>query len=220
MEFRAVSGGRSVQRPAIDENDLTERPAAFKGEFAYEDASFHGGDQAGVSGEGTLRRCALAGVNVSGASLSNLDLIDVRLAEVDLSNATLSTATAKRVELLHSRGIGLQLALGQASDIYVHDTRLDYAIIEVGRVKGSAVFDDCSLREAVISGDLSGVVFANCDLTGAEFTASGAQRCDLRSSRLGQVRGLLSLRGAKISADQAIEVAEALASEAGLVVEP
>lgn len=81
------------------------------------------------------------------------------------------------------------------------------------------MFDGCSLRAAVITGDLSGVVFTDCDLTATEFTATRAQGCDLRGSRLGAARGLLSLRGAKISADQAVDIADALAAEAGLVVE-
>ena len=218
MEFRDVSGGRSVQRPSIDEDDLVDEQAAFKGEFAYEDARFSGGDQAGVSGEGSLRRCVVNGVDLSGAVLSHLDVMDTSLQDVDLSNASLGGA-ARRAELLRCRGVGLRLTLEQASDIYTHDCRLDYAVVEVGRVKGLAVFDGCSFREAVITGDLSGVVFSNCDLIGTEFTASRAQGCDLRGSRLGAVRGLLSLRGAKISADQAVDVADALAAEAGLIVE-
>jgi uncharacterized protein YjbI with pentapeptide repeats len=120
---------------------------------------------------------------------------------------------------LRCRGIGLRLTVKHAGDVYAYDSRLDYAVVEVGRVKGLAVFDGCSFREAVISGDLSGVVFSDCDLTGTEFAASRAQGCDLRGSRLGAARGLLSLRGAKISADQAVDVADALAAEAGLVVE-
>jgi len=214
-----VSSGRSVRRPAIDEDDLAEEQSAFKGEFAYEDARFSGGDQAGVSGEGSLRRCVVTGVDLSGAHLSGLDLMDVCLRDVDLSNASLGVGTARRGELLHSRAVGLRLTLKQASDVYVQDTRLDYAIVEVGWVKGLAVFDGCSFREAVITGDLSGVVFANCDLTGAQFDVSRARGCDLRGSRLGDARGLLSLRGAKISADQAVAAADALAAEAGLVVE-
>lgn len=218
MEFRDVSGGRSLQRPAIDEADLVEQRAAFKGEFTYEDARLGGGEQAGVTGEGSLRRCVVNGVDLSGAVLSHLDLMDVRLEGVDLSNASLG-GTAKRVELLRCRGIGLRLAVQQGADVYVHDSRLDYAVVEVGRVKGLLVFEGCSLREAVISGDLSGVVFSDCDLTGSEFTVSRAKDCDLRGSRLDAVRGLLTLRGAKISPSQAVDVADALAAEAGLVVD-
>jgi uncharacterized protein YjbI with pentapeptide repeats len=220
MEFREVPGGGSVQRPAIDRDDLAEKQAAFKGEFAYEDARFSGIDQAGVRGEGSLRRCSVSGVDLSGADLPGLDMMDVCLEGVDLSNARLRAGAVRRVELLRCRGVGLRLTLEQARDLYVQDSRLDYAVIEVGRVKGLAVFEGCSFREAVITGDLSGLVFSNCDFTGAEFTASRAQGCDLRSSRLGEARGLLSLRGAKISADQAVTAAEALAAEAGLVLEP
>lgn len=218
MKFRDVSGGRSLQRPALDKDDLVEQRAAFKGEFAYEDARLNGSGQAGVTGEGLLRRCVVDGVDLSCAVLAHLDVMDVRLEGVDLSNASVGGAV-KRVELLRCRGIGLRLALEHAVDMYAHDSRLDYAIIEIGRVKGLAVFDGCSLRESVISGDLSGVVFSDCDLTGAEFAANRAQDCDLRGSRLDAARGLLSLRGATISAAQALDVADALATEAGLIVD-
>lgn len=219
MEFRDVAGGRSVQRPAIDDDDLAEERAALKGEFTHEDKYFAGGDQAGISGEGALRRCLLNGVDLSGSILRGLDLLDVRLENVDLSNAGLHANTARRVEMLNCRAIGLRLSLDHAGDFYAQETRLDYAVIEVGRAKGLTVFDGCSFRDAVLTGDLSGVVFYHCDLTNAEFAANRAQDCDLRGSRLNETRGLLSLRGAKISPEQAVAAAGTLAAEAGLIIE-
>lgn len=219
MRFRDVSSGRSLQRPSIDMDDLVEEDAGFRGEFAYEDTRFTGGDQAGVVGEGTLRRCLVAGVDVSDARLSPVDLTDVGLTGVDLSNATVGVGIARRVEWEHCRGMGLRLGLERVEDFYAQDCRLDYATVEMGRVKGLAVFQGCSLREAVISGDLSSVLFLDCDLTGAEFAARRAEGCDLRGSRLDGVRGLVSLRGARIHAEQVVSVAEVLAAETGLVIE-
>lgn len=208
-----------MQRPAFDPNDLEEERAAFRGTFSHVDVWFLGGDQSGVSGEGSLRRCAVNRLDLSGSTLSDLELMDVCLSEVDLSNAKVRAGIARRVELLRCRAIGLRLTVESASDFYAQDTKLDFAVLEIGRAKGIAVFDSCSFREAVITGDMSNVLFMGCDLTGAEFAASQARGCDLRGSRLRGVRGLLSLRGAKISADQVIDVADALADEAGMIVE-
>jgi len=54
---------------------------------------------------------------------------------------------------------------------------------------------------------------------GAEFALSAATGCDLRTSRLAAARGLLTLRGARVSADQAAGMGPSLATEAGLALE-
>lgn len=218
MRFRELSVGRSLQYPSIDLEDLVEESANFKGEFAYEDLRIVG-TASDVVGEGSLRRCVAAGMNMSGARLSPVDFADVEFAQVDLSNATVEVGTARRVTWERCRAVGLQLTLNQAEDFYLDDCRLDYATIEVRRVKGLLVLQGCSLREAVISGDLSNVLLLDCDLTGAEFAARRAEGCDLRGSELGGARGFVSLRGAKISAEQAVSVAKVLAAETGLLVE-
>lgn len=81
-----------------------------------------------------------------------------------------------------------------------------------------AVFSGCTFREATISGDLSNVVFADCDFVETEFRVTRAAKCDLRGSRFTDARGLLSLRGAMISPDQAVAISGSIAREAGLIV--
>jgi len=81
------------------------------------------------------------------------------------------------------------------------------------------VFDGCTFTEAMVGGDLSSVVFTGCTFANAEFAATSADGCDLRGSALGGARGLLTLRGARVTADQTVTVAARLAAEAGLTVE-
>jgi uncharacterized protein YjbI with pentapeptide repeats len=202
----------------IDASDLQEVSPAFKGEFSYEDAAFSGSGQPGVTGEGALRRCVLSGVDLTDARLSELDMADVRLRQVNLSNASVQATSVKRVEFLGSQGIGLRLAVDTIADFYAEDCKLDYATIAFGRVKGAVVFQGCSFREVTFDGELSNVVFSECDFAGAEFQTRRAEGCDLRGSRLAGARGLSTLRGAKITVDQAISIAELLAADAGLVV--
>jgi uncharacterized protein YjbI with pentapeptide repeats len=220
MRFREVPGGRTVRLPAFDEADLVDAPAEFGVDFAHEDARITGGDQAGVTGDGVLRGCLISGVNLAAARLTRLDLRDTRCTELDLSNAMLDVNTIRTVELLTCRATGLRLSVGQASDLYVGDSKLDYAHIEITRVRGVAVFEGCSFREARLVGNLSDVVFADCDFTGADFAAQRADRCELPNSRLVGAHGLLTLRGARITREQAITVSDVLATEAGLVVLP
>ncbi|HEX4723951.1 MAG TPA: pentapeptide repeat-containing protein [Pseudonocardiaceae bacterium] len=218
MEFREVAGDKSVRRPSFDVADLVDTPADFHADFTYDDVRVTGGDQTGVSGDGVLRKCLVTGVNLTEARLSHLDLRDTRFADVELSNATLDVNTVRAVEFLTCRATGLRLAIGQATDLYFGDCKLDYAGIEITKVKGLTVFEGCSFRDARLFGDLSDTVFVDCDFAGADFAAQRAERCELPGSRLVGARGLLTLRGARLTRDQAISVADVLATEAGLVI--
>ncbi len=102
--------------------------------------------------------------------------------------------------------------------MYAEDCRFDYGSVGFGQVKNAIIFRRCSFRETVLSGDLSNVVFDDCDLEMTEFEATRANGCDLTESRLIDARGLLTLRGARIYAEQAASVAKQIATEAGLTV--
>lgn len=217
MEFMEVAG-KTIQRPILDRDELAAGAALFKGVVDISSASISGGDQSGVAGEGSLSSVSVTSVDLSHARLTPVELSTVRFDGVDLSNAKLSETIARRVEFLGCRGIGLQILLVQAADVYFEDCRLDFGSIGFGRVKNAVIFRRCSFREAVISGDLSNVVFDDSDLASAEFEARRADGCDVTTSRLAGARGLLTLRGARITGGQAGSIAAQIAREAGLVV--
>jgi uncharacterized protein YjbI with pentapeptide repeats len=219
MELREVAG-RSVRRPEIDETYLTDEPADFGGDFVFDEARVTDGDQKGVTGGGTIRDSVITDVDLTESRLSNLEISNTELRDLDLSNASLATISLRAVELVTCRAIGLSLLIGQATDLYAADCRFDYATVEITRVRGVAIFHRCSFRDARLTGDLSDTVFAECDFTGADFTAQKATNCDLPESNLVGAHGLLTLRGARITQDQAISIADILATEAGLVVVP
>jgi uncharacterized protein YjbI with pentapeptide repeats len=162
---------------------------------------------------------ALDGVDLAETRRSPLTLVDSVLRRCDLSAAVWQGVTMRQVELLDCRALGLRLSVDLAQDVYVESGRLDASTLRISRVRGLVVFDGCTFTDAVVGGDLSAVVFTGCSFDGAEFAATDADGCDLRGSRLGGARGLLTLRGARITADQAVAVAPRLASEAGLSVE-
>ncbi|HEX7661033.1 MAG TPA: pentapeptide repeat-containing protein [Pseudonocardiaceae bacterium] len=216
--FRELAGGRAVRRPALDKDGLRRQTADFAGAFDLDAALVADGEDTDVSGEGSITHSLLRKLNLSGANLGSLYLMDTVLEDVDLSNASVQRTNANRVELLRCRAIGLRLSLQQAADLYVDDCRIDFATIRIMKIKKIAVFAGCSFRETTIAGDLSNAVFADCDLTETEFAATGANACDLRGCRLEGARGLHTLRGAIISREQAISVADQLATEIGLVI--
>lgn len=218
MDFRELGNGRSVQRPTFDPEGLTDEAFTFKGKFEGDDILVGTGEFPEVKGEGTLARSLIRSVDLSGTRFSPLELSDVRFEDTDLSSASWQGVKARRTEIVRSRAMGLRLWLAAANDVYVDGCRLDYASIHVESVKGALVFHECMFREAMISGDLSNVVFSDCGLDGVEFEATKAAGCDLTTSQIAGARGLLGLRGAQITAGQAASAAIIIAAEAGLTV--
>jgi uncharacterized protein YjbI with pentapeptide repeats len=218
MRSRDLAGGRSILRPSAGTGDLAKQPASFAGEFDIDSALVAGGDQTRVVGEGTVERSVVQQVDLSGATLGPLGLSDTVLRDVDLSNASVQQLVLRRTEWQRCRAIGLRLSIELAADFYAEDCRLDYATVHIERVTGAAAFVGCSFREATVRGNLSNVLFLDCDFVDTEFRAGRADRCDLRGSRFAGGRGLLTLRGATISTDQVVSICTLIAAEAGLQV--
>ena len=163
---------------------------------------------------------ALDGTDLAETRRSPLTLVDSVLRRCDLSAAIWQAVTMRQVELLDCRARGLRLSVDLGQDVYVEGTRFDSATLRISRVRGLVVFDGCTFTEAMIGGDLSAVVFTGCTFEDAEFAATAAAGCDLRGSRLGGARGLATLRGARVTAEQTVTIAPRLASELGLTVDP
>jgi uncharacterized protein YjbI with pentapeptide repeats len=161
----------------------------------------------------------LDGVDLTETRREPLSLIDSVLRRCDLSAAVWQNVTLRQVELLDCRALGLRLSVALGQDVYVERGRFDGATLRITRVRGLVVFDSCTFTDAVIGGDLSAVVFTRCGFDGAEFAATAADGCDLRGSELGAARGFITLRGARVTADQTVAFAPRLATEAGMAVE-
>ena len=159
------------------------------------------------------------GLDLAETRRSPLSLVDSVLRRCDLSAAIWQAVTLRQVELFDCRALGLRLSVDLAQDVYLESCRFDAATLRISRVRGLVVFDGCTFTDAVVAGDLSAVVFTGCTFAGGEFAATAADGCDLRGSRLGEARGLLTLRGARVTTDQAVAFAPRLASEAGFTVE-
>ena len=170
-------------------------------------------------GEEMVVGVALDGADLAETRRSPLTLVDSVLRRCDLSAAVWQGVTLRQVELLDCRALGLRLSVDLGQDVYVEGGRFDSATVRISRVRGLVVFDGCTFSEAMIGGDLSAVVFTGCTFDGAEFAATAAQGCDLRESRLAGARGLATLRGARVTADQTVTIAPRLAAELGLTVE-
>lgn len=193
--WRELGGKRRLRRPAGDLEPADELP------------------------EDMAVAVSLDGLDLGGSRRSPLTLVDSVLRRCDLSAAVWQRMTLRQVELVDCRALGWRLSVDLAQDVFLQGCRLDSATLQITRVRGLVVFDSCVFTDAVIAGDLSSVVFTDCGFENTEFAASAAQGCDLRASRLGGARGLLTLRGAAITTDQAVAIAPRLAVEAGFTLD-
>ena len=124
------------------------------------------------------------------------------LRRCELTAAIWQQVTVRQTELLDCRALGLRMSVDLAQDLYVADCRLDQSVLHIARVRGLVVFERCSFTDAELSGDLSKVVAVDCEFDRCEFAATAADGFDVRESRLAGARGLLTLRGARITLDQ------------------
>lgn len=217
MEFRTVAG-KSVRRPILEVDDLTPSGLSLIGRFVYDECQAEDIDQTGAVGRGSLHHVVVSRSSLAESRLAELELMDVVLRHVTIPNASWEQVTARRVEMVNCQAIGLQFGLTKAEDLYFEDCRLDYARLDVGQHRGVIVFHRCTFKEAVLSGDLSGIVFSECEFSGAEFHARRAASCDLTRSRLVGASGLLTLAGATITEEQAMALSGQLATEVGFVI--
>lgn len=206
-----------MRRP-IDIEDLPVADLSLIGRFSYHDCQADDVEQAEAVGQGSLQNVAVTRSDLSGSRLTELELIDVALSNAVVANAAWEKVTARRVEMLNCQAVGFQLGLLKAEDLYFEECKLDYARLDIDQRRGVIAFHRCTFTEAVLDGDLSGVIFSECEFKGAEFRARRAANCDLTSSRLAGATGLLTLVGAKITEEQAMLVSGQLATEAGLVI--
>lgn len=213
---RRIDADRTLRRPAYSLADLVEVDGQpFGDEFELTGVRVADGDWPGTTGEGEVRESLIERVDLSESRLRRPVLVNVTLRDVEVSNASWQGMIARQVEMIGCRAVGLRLSLEQVRDFYAEDCRYDYAAIDLDRPKGLVVFAGCDFRDAVIGGDLTRCVFHDCDFTGTTFQARVAKGADFRTSRLGGATGLLSLRGARITVDQAVGMVLDLATAVG-----
>ncbi len=198
----------------FDEETLGELSEPLAGDLDVYQARISGA-HTGLSGGGEIVQALVDAADLAGSRFDPLALTDVRIRRGDVSNAVWEGVTARRVEIEGCRAVGWRVIIDFAEELVIQGCRWDHGGIFLGRTKGTVVFKDCSFAGTTLRGDFSRVLFEGCDLAGAELGVSAAAGCDLRTSRLSGARGLLTLKGARITPGQAIEIADLLAAEAG-----
>jgi uncharacterized protein YjbI with pentapeptide repeats len=158
------------------------------------------------------------GVDLSGRRFTGLHVRDTEFVQCDLSGATLDDAVLTRVTFTDCRLTGIGLAGAELADVVISAGHADLAGLRMARARYLLV-EDTSCRGA----DLyrftgADCAFLRCDLAEAAFDEARLERVRMHGSRLDDVRGALSLRGAQIGPDQVVTLGAALLGAVGIAV--
>ena len=157
-----------------------------------------------------VRECRFTGVDLSGRSFPGLHVRDTVFTRCDLSGAVLDRAVLERVVFDGCRLTGTVLSGATLRDVHLTACRADLLALRMA----TATFllaEDTGLRGADLH-EFTGTAVAllGCDLTGADLDRAALAGAHLHGSVLDDVQGALSLRGARIDAEQQIALGSAL----------
>lgn len=147
------------------------------------------------------------------------ELVDVKVEGVDWANSRPTRGLeARRVELRSCRLTGSELVEARVSDVTFDDCRLDLVSLRFARLE-RVVFRDCRMSECdLYEASLKDVLFERCELREATFSSAALQRVELRGCDLAGLRGVESLRGARMPWSDIVENAPLFATAAGIEI--
>ncbi|HYH31186.1 MAG TPA: pentapeptide repeat-containing protein [Pseudonocardia sp.] len=158
------------------------------------------------------------GANLGGVRFTGLQCRDTEFVRCDLSGAVLDGAVLTRVVFTGCRLTGTVLDGAQLTDVRIADSAADLLGLRMARARFLLV-EGTGLHGAdLYEFDGEHCAFLGCDLGEASVDAARLVETDLHGSTLEDVRGALSLRGARISPDQIVPLAATLLDALGIQV--
>jgi uncharacterized protein YjbI with pentapeptide repeats len=158
----------------------------------------------------TMQESRWVGADLRERRFAGLRCRDTQFERCDLSGAVLDEAVLTRVTFTNCRLSGLVLSGAELADVRISDSRADLASLRMARGKYLLV-ENTSLHAADFY-EFAGTECAllGCELTGANFQDSRLTGMRLHGSTLDDIRGALSLRGARIGSDQLVPLGVAM----------
>jgi uncharacterized protein YjbI with pentapeptide repeats len=166
----------------------------------------------------TFRRSRFADTSLVGLMVERLRCENVEFVRCDLSGAIWDSAVLERVVFRDCRMTGLTLSGAKIADVRIVDSAAELANFRMAKARRlqvessmlrSADFQDARLAQSRIE---------DSDLRAASFQHAQLQDVSLRASKLDDVRGVGSLRGARVTPVQAIVLGGLLLAETGIEV--
>jgi len=197
--------------------DPPDTPATFDPAPPVESATVCDGVEVGaeieipeVVADLDVRESRWVGVDLSGRRFTGLHVRDTAFLHCDLSGAVLDQAVLARVTFTDCRLTGVVLSGTTLRDVRITDCRADLVNLRMARASFLWV-QDSTLRGADLH-QFRGThcAFLGCDLAGADLDRADLTGAYLHGSTIDDVRGVLCLRGARISPDQQVPLGAAM----------
>lgn len=181
---------------------------------AAENAYFEGQDISYTEGCGAeLRGCVLRRCNLRGIRWKQASFTDVIFENCDLSNARFYEGYFQRVQFIGCKMVGMDAVDARLRNVLFQDSILRMLNLSGAKLTGVR-FTDSDLNESALRmlQEMKRVSFDRCDLTRAELAGTRLKGIDLTTCRLEgiQLTGSPELRGAYVSAEQAIQLSALL----------
>jgi uncharacterized protein YjbI with pentapeptide repeats len=146
------------------------------------------------------------------------DLVDVVVENADWANTRAPGWHARRADLLLCRLTGAELAEATLADVTFDGCRLDLAGLRLAKLE-RVVFRDCRMGECDLLGaTLQDVLFERCELHRATVSDVKIKRVELRGCDLTALRGVESLRGARMPWNDVLENGPLFAQALGIEI--
>jgi hypothetical protein len=205
-------------------------PPGLPDEFAPAPAAVEGGElwdcvEAGAEvrvpervADLRIQESRWAGGNLAGVRFTGLECRDVEFVHCDLSGARLEEAVLRRVVFTDCRLTGTAFDGAQLTDVRITDSTADLAGFRMAKARFVLV-ENTSLHGAdFYEFDAEHCALLGCDMGEANVDAARLRETDLHGSSVDDIRGVLSLRGARVSPDQIIPLATSLLDALGIQV--
>lgn len=156
--------------------------------------------------------------DLSAGQWRGASLTDVEIGRSLMFARNLDSSTLERVVIRDTNAAGLVLSGSSLVDVVFDNCQLEGVNLRFASLR-RVEFRHCQLKEADFSqATLASVKLTSCDLTSSDWSGVTLRSVDLRSSTLTAIRGVTCLKGATISATQAIELVPSFVSNLGLDV--
>jgi uncharacterized protein YjbI with pentapeptide repeats len=166
----------------------------------------------------TVQESRWVGGSLAGTRFTGLECRDTEFIRCDLSGAILDSAILNRVAFTDCRLTGIVLDGASLVDVRITGCAADLASFRMARARFLLVEHTALHGADLYEFDGEQCAFLGCDLGEASFDAARLVETDLHGSTVDDVRGALSLRGARISPDQIVPLAATLLNALGIQV--
>ncbi|WP_223837647.1 pentapeptide repeat-containing protein [Streptomyces venezuelae] len=214
------------RNPQAPRNRITFRPARMPDDALVEDAMIRGVEYNGDVFVGHAVELAEAEqVRFENARFTGMNTRQVVFSDATFQTCDFATVRAQdtslvRAEVFASRITGASWSKSHFHDVRFENSRADLSLWRHSKFK-AVTFEGCNLTGADFQfAELRDVQFRSCDLTGAQFANVQVQRLRFEDCTLVDVGGAASLKGAAVQGPGGMELAVALARDAGIRLEP